>query len=756
MGMSLKSVAAALGLGAVLVTVVSSAALAADMAGGDASGGAGSGGAASGANGNNLSEVVVSAQRKQESAQNVGIALSVVSGADLADKSITNVAGLQNAIPSLQVEPAFGGGQPQFRIRGVGFLDYTSNNASPIGVSVDDVAFALPIQTAGELFDIDRVEVLRGPQGTLYGRNTTGGQINFITNRPTADTHAGLTAEYGSHNEVNAEGYLSGSLAEGLLGRLSIATEQGGAWQRNRDTGQRLGKQDKVAGRGQLEWKPADTVDLRLEFHLAQDKSDETGLHLIEPYTRTNALGVVTTTIPADTSRYVTDWSLNPVFGNLIGLKPGSKPGVDNSNNGVDLNANVEFAGAKITSISAYNKMIRREYGDWDATQYHDSDEYFRSDLDVVSQELRVASTGTGPLGWVGGVFYSDMDLHEDFYSDFTDAPAIGGIALTRYEQKAESFGVFGQASYRFGDALKATLGVREDHETRELLGLNTGFLVPAFPSFTGGALNHSITSNLPSGKIEVDYTPQAGTLVYESISRGVKSGGFTAHNTTTAAAADPFEPEKLTAYEVGIKSDVSATLRVDVSGFYYRYRDQQILGKVFDPISDSFIGRFVNANSRLSGGEVEVEWHPLPGLSISQYAGFVEGYYTSPLLDSSNVDYDGRPLSVPKWSYGGDLSYSYEFADYKITAESNYSFHDTYSQFYLLGSSDFTIPKYWLANANLTVSPTSGAPWSVTLWGRNIFDKAYDATRNFFLPGAEVAQAGEPATFGIRANFKY
>src|SRR3984957_8521382 len=181
-----------------------------------------------------LEEVVVTAQRREESAQNVGIALSVLSGQSLADKAITNVLDLQNAIPSLQVEPAFGSGQPQYRNRGVGFLDYTSNNASPVGVSIDDVAFALPIQTQGQLFDIDRIEVLRGPQGTLYGRNTTGGQINFISNRPTADTHAGFTAEYGSHNEFNAEGFVSGTIAEGLLGRLSVATEQGGAWQRDR------------------------------------------------------------------------------------------------------------------------------------------------------------------------------------------------------------------------------------------------------------------------------------------------------------------------------------------------------------------------------------------------------------------------------------------------------------------------------------------------------------------------------------------
>jgi outer membrane receptor protein involved in Fe transport len=694
----------------------------------------------------------------------VGIAMSVLSGQSLADKSIESVVGLQNAIPSLQVEPAFGGGQPQYRLRGVGFLDYTSNNASPVGVSIDDVAFALPIQTQGQLFDIDRIEVLRGPQGTLYGRNTTGGQINFISNRPTADTHAGFTAEYGSHNDVNAEGYVSGALTEGLLGRLSVATEQGGAWQRNRDTGQSLGKKNKIAGRGQLEWDPSEGIDFRLGVHWSQDKSEETGLHLLKAYTPYNA-GAGGPTIPADTSRYATGWRLDPAFAKIIGIDPASKPGLDNSNNAVDLTANVDFGGAKLTSITAYNKMIRREYSDWDATRYYDSDEYFRSNLDVFSQELRVASTGSGPFGWVGGIFYSDQHLDENFYSDFSDAnigfPAgtTPQIVLTKYGQKANSFGEFGQVNYRFNDVLKGTVGVREDHETRELVNLNTGVLAgPPIPSFTGQALNRSITSNLPSGKVELDYTPVDKTLIYGSISRGVKSGGFTAHNTTTAPAADPFEPEKLTAYEIGVKSDVARTLRIDAAVFFYRYKDQQILGKVFDNTSQSYIGRFENADSRISGGEVELEWQPLDGLSVSQYAGFAEGYYTGKILDSSTppVDYQGRPLSFPKWTYGGDVSYAWDVADYKITAESNYSFHDTYSQFYLLGSADFTIPKYWLANANVSLSPASGAPWTVTLWGRNIFNKAYDVTRNFFLPGTEVAQAGEPTTVGIRVSYKY
>jgi outer membrane receptor protein involved in Fe transport len=710
--------------------------------------------ASQGDNGGGLQEIVVTAQRREESAQNVGIAMSVLSGQTLADKSISYVNDLQNAVPNLQVEPAFGSSQPQFRLRGVGFIDYTSNNTSPVGVSLDGVAFALPIQTQGQLFDIDRIEVLRGPQGTLYGRNTTGGEINFISNRPTADPHAGVSLEYGSHNEVNAEAFVSGGISEGLLGRFAVATEQGGAWQRNRVTGQSLGDKDKIAVRGQLQWDPAGALDFRLGAHWGQDKSDEQGLYLLQPFTP----GSGPPAIPADSSRYATGWALSPAFAKLIGLNANSKPGLDNSNDGVDLTANIDFGGAKLTIITAYNKLIRREYADWDATQFNDSDEYLNSDLDVFSQELRLAAS-SGSFGWVAGVFYSHEDLHENFYSDLTDR--LGGIAVTTYGQVANSLGVFAQGNYQITDTLKATLGVREDHENRELIDLNTAFL-PGAPSLTGGALGGSITSNLPSGKAELDYNPLSGTLLYASISRGVKSGGFTAHNTVTAPAADPFEPEKLTAYEIGAKSDVTRTLRVNTSVYYYRYKDQQILGKVFDDASQSFIGRFVNANSRISGGEVDLEWRPLAGISISQYAGFAEGYYTSKLLDVPlnpalpPVDYNGRPESFPKWSYGGDISYSWELGAFSLTAESNYSFHDTYSQFFLLGSNDFTIPKYWLANANLSLAPASGAPWTVTLWGRNIFDKSYDLTRNFFLPSSEVAAAGEPTTIGIRVTYKY
>ncbi|MGZ8362446.1 MAG: TonB-dependent receptor plug domain-containing protein, partial [Caulobacteraceae bacterium] len=194
--------------------------------------------------GTSVEELVVTAQRREQLAQDVGIALSVLTGDDLEKQGITRVNDLQNATPNLEVEPAFGSGQPQFRIRGVGFQDYAANNSPTVGVYVNEVAYPIPVMTQGMLFDIDRVEILRGPQGTLYGRNTTGGAINFITGRPTAEFHAGLSGEYGTFDLFRAEGFISGPIAPTLSGRLAFGLEQGGAFQYNRVTGESLGDAD--------------------------------------------------------------------------------------------------------------------------------------------------------------------------------------------------------------------------------------------------------------------------------------------------------------------------------------------------------------------------------------------------------------------------------------------------------------------------------------------------------------------------------
>lgn len=161
-----------------------------------------------------VDDVIVTAQRRAESSQKVGLALTVISGETLDDRNIQTVNDLENTVPSLEVDSQLGGGQPQFRIRGVGLTDYAANNTSTVGIYVDEVAYPYGVMTQGLLYDIARIEVLRGPQGTLYGRNTTGGAVSVITKAPTDHVAAGLNLSYGSYDAAKLEGYLSGPVAE--------------------------------------------------------------------------------------------------------------------------------------------------------------------------------------------------------------------------------------------------------------------------------------------------------------------------------------------------------------------------------------------------------------------------------------------------------------------------------------------------------------------------------------------------------------
>lgn len=709
-----------------------------------------------GADGGKLEEVVVTAQRREESAQRIPIALSVVSPTALADSGVDKINGLQNLTPSLEIEPAFGSGQPQYRLRGVGFIDYTSNNTSAVGVTVDDVPLAFPIQTQGSIFDISRVEVLRGPQGTLYGLNTTGGAVNFVINRPTADTRAGISVDYGSWNALSAEGFVSGTIAGNLLGRLSVATEHGGAWQWNRETGQKLGDKSKLAARAQLEWDLAPGSTLRLTLHSSYDKSDAYGMQLISP---TSGLYRPPTSpvLPADTDPYVTSWALQPSFATLAGISPAAKPGVDDGNRGANLDMNFDLGGVRFTSITSYDRFVRREFGDWDATRYAESDIFFRDSVTVFSEELRLASTGTGPVGWVTGAFYGNNKLHEDFYSDFTQS--LGLATLTRYQQDNQSYGIFAQGNYQFSDNWKATLGVRPDREIRQLIGLET--LLNAAVPF-GPIATQSISNNSLSGKAELDYSLAKDQLLYASVSRGVKSGGFTAHNVTSSSP--PFKPETLLAYELGMKADVTRALRINASVFYYDYSDQQVLSKFLT--NAGFIGSFINApKSHIEGGELELDWVPGNGFELSQYVGYKQGKFSAPVLNSTPADFNGHDIDFPKLSYGGMAAYGVPLGDFRLRAEINYSYHDKYDQLFLLenvnssaqllGPPQFQIDSYWLANASIELMPAVRQNWTVSLWARNVTNQKYYLTKNFFLPANNIGAAGQPTTFGVHFEWK-
>ncbi len=710
-----------------------------------------------------VEKVVVTAQRRPQQAQSVGIALTPVTGDTLRDRGITVVNGLENITPSLEVENQFGSGQLSFTIRGLGFRDYATNNTPTVGIYVDEVAYTLPVMTQGVLFDVDRVEVLRGPQGTLYGRNTTGGAINILSRKPTPEASASFLAEYGRFDDFRAEGYANAALTDGVNVRLSLATEQGGAWQKNRETGEELGDADKLAGRALVDIALSDDIDLLLNAHAYSDQSDGIGKRLFTNFP--GSFAAAPHAIHAD--QRSTSWGTSPTFAAVAGTTASGKPYKDNDGYGFSATGNARLGFADLTYIGAFEHLDRREYNDFDAIPENFASVFFVSDIDVQSHELRLRSTGEGPLSWITGAYFATEDLHEIYNSGFAASFGPGfDTVRTPYTQKVETLAFFGQTEYRFDPQWNVVGGLRWEQEDRDLIGLGTfanGFGTFNFAngSPTGVLENRSTSLNELTGKAALEFTPSDDVLYYASVSRGIKSGGFTAYNTLNPAAIDPFRPEELWAYEVGFKSDFADdTVRLNGAAFYYDYTDQQVQSAIWVNVPPpTLIGKIVNAaKSEVYGGELELIWKAAPELTITQALGYKHGEFKE-FIDADSttpggtISRAGQDIGFPELSYSGSLTYERETnLGFVYIAEFDYSFRDEQS-FPLLGPA-FTLDSYWLANASVAFRP-DGSGWEFALWGRNIFDEAYDETRNTFVVGAgdDFSVPGLPATYGVRVS---
>lgn len=736
------------------------------------------GGTATPAADNKVEKVVVTAQRRPQQAQGIGIALTPVSGDTLRNQGINTVNGLENITPSLEVENQFGSGQVSFTIRGLGFRDYATNNTPTVGIYVDEVAYPLPVMTQGVLYDVQRVEVLRGPQGTLYGRNTTGGAVNIITNKPAPEFAGGFQVEYGRFDEARAEGFLTGPIADGINARLSAATHQGGAWQVNRETGEDLGDQDKVAGRAQVDFELGDGIELLLNVHGYRDQSDGIGKQLFTNFGGSNFPGTFNDAAPAlrHTGQRATSWGTDSLFAALAGTTTTGKPYRDNEGWGFSATANADLAFGTLTYIGAYEQLDRREYNDFDGLSENYASVFFVSDADVQTHELRLRSKDEGPLQWIVGAYYSAEDLTEVYNSGFGASFGPGFETVrTPYDQEVETLSFFGQAEYKLAPDLNAVLGLRWEQEERDIFNLGT-FIVPfgnlnlgtCTVPFDAGTcttafLSRNLSTDEVTGKAALEYNATEDVLLYASVSRGIKSGGFTAYNTLNPAAVDPFVPEELWAYEVGFKSDLADdTVRLNGAVFYYDYTDQQVQSAIWvavPPASQTIVGKIVNApESEVYGGELELIWKAAPELTISQALGYKHGEFVK-FIDANSavpfgtIDRAGQDIGFPELSYSGALTYERQTSlGFAYTAHLDYSYRDEQS-FPLLGPT-FTLDSYWLANAFVAIKP-DGWNWEFALWGRNLFDEDYDETRNTFVAGTndDFAVPGQPATYGVRVS---
>lgn len=733
-------------------------------------------------------EIVVTAQKRAQGINDVPISINAFSGETLADSGVQSLDGLAAITPGLTVSETAATGVPIYTIRGVGFSDYSTSASSTVGLYNDEVALPYAVMSRGAFFDVAQVEVLKGPQGDLYGRNTTAGQISVTSAKPTKDFAAGFNADVSNFGETNLESFVSGPISDGLKFRLAGKVSTGGAWQRSisrpRDT---LGDKDVMALRASLQWDVATNVDIFLSGHWIRDKSDNLaptaydGAVIGQPTFRlpvvTNGSAGNPTSVFSTGNSRLADWS-NGSF----------TPQRDNELAGLVARINVDLGGATLTSVTGYDRFTRSEANDWDGWAGVDSNNINNTSINVFSEELRLASDSSGPLSWVVGGYYSNDKINEEynfFMRDSFYSLALGIRSLrTAYTQKTNSLAGFAHAEYKLGGDWRVVSGFRYTNEKRSWTGCTFdsgdgslgGFIgVPAggcgtfndisgTPGFgTFSIFSDKIETGRATWKLGID-KKFGRSLIYANVSNGFKSGGFSGINTNIHSQLRPYKPESVTAYELGMKlSLLSNDLRLNASAFWYDYKDKQEAHFV-----NTFVGALVQLTnvpkSRIRGFEVDGVWKLSDNFTLDGSATYLDAEVTN--WPNAGVN-NGANLAVvtnlagarlansPRWQTSLGISYEQPLND-RVSGFASIDMNSrTASSGRVLALDAATgVEGYTLFNARFGVKEAD-EKWSISLWVRNLGDTYY-YTSAFVGNGIHVRTNGMPRTFGVNGRFNF
>lgn len=455
------------------------------------------------ANSAELEEVIVTAQKHAQSVNDVGITVNAFTGEQIKDLGVFSAEDIAAYTPGLTVAATAATGVPSYTLRGVGFQDYSAAASSTVGLYFDEVAIPYTVMSRGVLFDVARVEVLKGPQGDLYGRNTTAGQINFVSNKPSEEFSASITAGVANFGVFELEGFVNGSLTDAVNARVSLKTTQSSeGWQKSLTRDDELGEKDTTALRGLFDIVLSDQAQLLLNIHYVNDQSDNKantaydgqliGLgSFSNPYTPLDQYiipgGAYFGETPPwynTTDNRAADWSNNytsPITGRSFDIRPQR----DNELLGMSAKLEWQLGDMTLTSISAYDGFERTEANDWDGGAFIDSSNINATELDVFSQELRLSGQ-TDNLLWITGLYYSHDEVDE-YYHYFLNDSVFGtgsipfGVGLfaatpireldTKYEQETDSRAIFGHIEWSITDKTRLTVGLRYTEEEREWSG---------------------------------------------------------------------------------------------------------------------------------------------------------------------------------------------------------------------------------------------------------------------------------------------
>jgi len=725
-----------------------------------------------------LQEVVVTAQKRKQSEQNVPITMSVLTGDQLRALDVTNIAEVTTTTPN--VEMNYGFGQNSFNIRGLGVNFFAPNLGSPVTVSIDGVPMSEDFMTSLMLFDIDRVEVLKGPQGTLYGLNTTGGAVNFYTNQPTPRSTAGLTVGYGDYQAFHSEGFLSGPLGAGFTGRLSAYVEdQREGFYHNITRNADEGRPDKWALRGKLDWSRAD-AKVAASFHYGRDKSQLAPYQGVGIYTPQSVAAGHPVLCPQYLNGTVTGATANCVRGTDGGYPGTANPFIstgniphqaNNTSFGGSTLAEISLPGFTLTSLSGFESYERIQQESSDASPAGVINVFWYQKVKQGTEELRLTSDRDGPWQYILGTFYEHDDLLNGDYLAVAQGAAPG--YYSPFDQHVNSAAAFFHNSLRVTRSLTLQAGVRYSWERTQLdggtyaaVGLDslgnhtvpTTIIAPLALSSAmadGGRRTDEDTTY----KAGISWTPALRSrtvnhlLVYADVATGFRAGGFNADLAAIQDSMTTLAPEKITSYEAGFKATLAQRAML-VNGAVFHYDLQNGFMNV-DSASAPIPVTINAAKVAADGAELSLQWLPVDGLDLRAGGGWLDSKIDSNITNDGVSLYGQSPVNSPKFTADGAIEYSTPLTGaYSLQAVTDASWRGR--QYLYIPNDPANAEKaYAIWNASLTLFGPGN--WSVSFWGKNLSNTIYrtyvNDLRGF---GWLLNIYGPPRTYGLNVTVKY
>ena len=747
-----------------------------------------------------LQEIVVTAQKRVQSIDDVGLTITALGTGTLERQGIKSLSDLAAQVPGLSYAPT-DLGTPVFTLRGVGFYDNSIGGYPTTSVYVDEVPLPFPVYTTHANLDVERVEVLKGPQGTLFGENSTGGAINYIAAKPTDTFSAGANATLGRFGQGDVDGYISGPLTGTLKARLAVEHDYGGDWQHSYTRTDSIGAKDVTNIRLLLDWRPSDDLKLLLNLNGWQDRSDPQAGQFIA-YFPAVSFGPKSAVVPA-----VGAFPFAPSDPTAADWSPDQRPRSDQEQYQAALRGDYNITDhIVLTSITSYINYWVSKAMDQDGT----STDLFQWD-DIGSaksftQELRVAGGDGTPFHWVAGGNYESSHTHEAIADSYGDSAvtAVLGVANGAFytDQKFENYAAFANGAYDLLSNLTLNFGGRYTHtrDTARECSVNAGtdlpiteflysFLHPGeqFPATGPGECINFLQNGQPGLFVDtleehniswhggLDYKVTPDTLLYVNIAKGFKGGSFPAIPSTTYESYLPVEQESLLDYEGGFKAKFfDRKLGVNGAVFYYDYTNKQLLTKRIDPVLGNLQALANIPKSEVKGAELEVTAVPIEGLHLSSGITYLDATITDYIgINAAAVEasFAGTPIPfTPKWQYVLNADYDIPFTGnvQPFVGASLTGRTDTTSivgsiagtavkpgyRLSLPQADIYLLPSYRVIDLRAGIEAPDGN-WRVMAWVKNVANTYYWQN---VAPASEAVDryAGQPRTYGVTVNYKF